>query len=208
MSTYGIVLDTSNNNPITAAELKQSGAVGLIAKGTQGTGFKDAFLASQRAAAKAAGIPFAGYLFLEPTSPGSEAAYYIKYANPDPGETVFVDCEVTDGSPMSLVAKRALSCCTALKAAGHPPALYSSYSFLKQLYALQPGLAKWPCWEAQYPGRVYQWLPSLLSLRAKLMNGVSVDLWQFTDTYRVGQKLFDASVLLVPANVVFGKGAT
>lgn len=202
--TYGIVLDTSNNDDITGPELKASGAVALIAKGTEGTGYKDPTYQSQVAAAQFAGIPHASYLFLHPASPGSEAQEFLDYVKPAAGHAVFIDCEVTDGSPMGTVANRAQACADALTAAGMRPTLYSSYSFLKQLYALRPSLKGLPAWEAGYPSVIYRWFPALLSLRAKLRNGVSVDLWQFTPTYVVGSRKFDASILLVPVANVFG----
>lgn len=203
MATYGIVLDTSNNNPITEAELKASKAVALIAKATEGTSYQDPTYHGQRAAAAAAGVPFGSYLFLHPSSQGSEAAYFLKFAKPAAGEPVFIDCEVTDGSTMSQVAARAKSCAIALTAAGLKPILYSSTSFLKQLYVFSPALKYYRCWEADYPHPIYAWSPTLVGLRARLMNGVSVCMWQFTDTFKVGTKQFDASILLAPLNTVF-----
>lgn len=197
-----LVLDVSNRNPITEQDLRRADAAALIAKATEGTTYQDPTLPQHRAAAKAVGIPLGMYVFLHQSSTGSEAQHFLDYAKPRPGDIApIIDCEVTDGQPMSAVAKRCNACATALEHAGYTgkaaPILYSSASFLKQLYAEQPALKRLRVWEAQYPGRFTRWFPGLARLRYRLANGATVVMWQWTSTYALAGRGFDASRLLV-----------
>ena len=197
-----LVIDSSNNNPITAAELRLSGAVALIAKATEGTVFEDKTLANQRAAARQVGVPFGSYLFLHPNSRGSEAAFYLNYARPEAGDIQpIIDAEVTTlGIPE--LARRSQSCALALEAEGYRPLLYASASIWKQLVKVEPKLKRLRVWEADYPGRFTRWFPRLSALRIALTKGVTVVLWQWTDAYAVGRSRFDASALLVSLNSI------
>lgn len=192
-----LVIDSSNNRPITAAELHKSGAVALIAKATEGTGFRDKTLGDQRAAASACRVPFGSYLFLHPNSTGSEAAYYLDYARPRPGDLQpVIDAEVTNLGTDDL-ARRTQSCAIALEAEGYRPILYASAAIWKQLVKAEPRLKRLKVWEADYPGRFTRWFPRLSALRIALTRGVVVVLWQWTGAYAVGGANFDASALLV-----------
>ena len=195
-----IVLDTSNNNPITDALLKQSGAVALIAKASEGTSFSDQTLRSQRLAARRAGIPFGAYLFFHADKdPKAQIDLFLRDAALRPGDIQpVIDFEVTDNEPQSELALRIDAAVTQLEHHGYRPILYIPVWLLLQVLELKPSLAKRVrVWEPQYPRRVYRWLPGLYRLRIRIRHGVSVVLWQFTDSYRVGAvKGFDASVLL------------
>lgn len=192
-----LLIDSSNNRPIDAAQLRASEAVALIAKATEGTSFRDATLSDQRKAAAQCRVPFGSYLFLHPNSTGSEAAFYLEYARPRPGDIQpVIDAEVTNLGIADL-SRRALSCANALEAAGYDPLIYASASIWGQMVRLQPRLKKWRIWEAAYPGRFTRWFPRLSALRIALTKGVRVVLWQWTDSYAVGDANFDASVLLV-----------
>lgn len=192
-----LVIDSSNNDPIDEKELRSSGAVALIGKGTEGTSYRDQTLASQRAAAKAVHIPFGSYLFLHPDSRGSEAAYYLDYAKPKPGDIQpIIDAEVLNLGIEEL-SRRVLSCSNALRAKGYDPLLYVSAGVWGQLVALQPHIKSLRVWEAQYPRRYQRWFPYIARLRMRL-KGARVVLWQWTDGYAVGSRHFDASALLVP----------
>jgi GH25 family lysozyme M1 (1,4-beta-N-acetylmuramidase) len=194
-----LVLDVSNQNPIDLWRLQESEAVALIAKATEGSGYKDVTFQSHRNIAAKRKIPFGSYLFLHPDAPGDEADFYLAYAKPKPGDVQpIIDAEVTDGEPMAKVAHRVDSCAQVLEAKGYRPILYASADFWKQLFAERPDLKRLRVWEADYPGRFTRWLPGLAKLRIRLLNGASVVMWQWTDAYAVAGKNYDASRLMCP----------
>jgi GH25 family lysozyme M1 (1,4-beta-N-acetylmuramidase) len=196
----GVCLDVSNNAPITAAEVKAAGCSVLLCKATEGTGFKDSTLATHRQIAKDLGIPFGSYVFLHPDSKGSEAQFYLDYAQPRKGDVQpIIDAEVTSMGTQEL-ADRTLACARALQAAGYRPILYASSSIWEELILWRPALKGLHVWEAQYPGRFARWFPKLAKLRLRLRHGVTVVLWQFSDSFQVGPKKFDASFILAPIN--------
>lgn len=180
-----LVLDVSNNNTIGTTLLRRSGAVGLYCKATQGTTFRDGTYSAHREVAKAVGVPFGGYLYLMPASTGNEAQYFLDFALPRKGDLQpVVDAE--SGSPQPEAA-RALSCLQALTHAGYTPLLYGSASYLLAMLIDEPALAKFRMWEADYAPR-----------REPLQHHASVVMWQFSETYRVLWRRFDASRLFVP----------
>lgn len=180
-----LVLDVSNNNTIGTTMLKRSGAVGLYCKATQGTTFRDNTYSEHRQVAQAVGIPFGGYLYLMPTSAGNEAQFFLDFALPHKGDLQpVVDAEI--GLP-DQEAKRALSCLRALEDAGYQPILYSSASRLLGMLLNEPALSKYRMWEADYAPR-----------REPLQHHSTVVLWQFSQSYRVLWRRFDASRLFVP----------
>lgn len=193
-----LALDVSNNNPITAAQVKASGAVVLICKATEGSDFQDKTLAEHRAIAKQLGIRFGSYVFLHAGSTGDEANYYLRYAKPKHDELVIIDSEPggQDGKSIETMARRTHTCALELEQHGHRPILYASSSYWLQLVAVEPSLKRLRVWEAQYPGRFSRWLPRLSRLRTRLRHGVTVVMWQFTDSYVVGVRKYDASLVL------------
>lgn len=191
-----LVLDVSNVNPINLATFRQSGSVALIAKATEGTSFQDKLLGQHRTVARDAGKPFGSYLFLHPNSTGSEAAFYLKYTRPRRGDLQpIIDAEVTNLGTAEL-AKRTESCARALEAEGYRPLLYASASIWREMVRVDPSLKRLRVWEADYPGRFTRWFTRLSALRIRLGTGVSVVLWQWTDSYAVGGRRYDASALL------------
>lgn len=195
-----LALDVSNDNPITEALVRRSGASLLIAKATEGDSFQDTTYQAHRAVAKACGVPFGAYLYLHPLVPGDQAAYFLAYAQLVRGRDLdpIIDCETTDQSDVEHAAARAVACTYNLTRAGWRPYLYSSASFLRQLYAYRPELKQLRVWEAQYPGRYTAWSPSLAALRYRFRNGVTVALWQWTDVYPDAGHRYDASAILAP----------
>jgi GH25 family lysozyme M1 (1,4-beta-N-acetylmuramidase) len=190
------VLDVSNVNPIDPKTFTESGSVALIAKATEGTSFQDKTLGAHRTVARSARKPFGSYLFLHPNSTGSEAAFYLKYARPRVGDIQpIIDAEVTNLGTAEL-AKRTESCARALEAEGYRPLLYASAGIWRELVKVDPKLKRLRVWEAQYPGRFTRWFPRIARLRIRLGTGVSVVLWQWTDSYAVGGRRYDASALL------------
>jgi GH25 family lysozyme M1 (1,4-beta-N-acetylmuramidase) len=191
-----LVLDVSNVNPISASVFRLSGSVALIAKATEGTSFQDKTLGEHRDIARTQKKPFGSYLFLHPNSQGSEAAFYLKYARPRFGDIQpIIDAEVTNLGTAEL-ARRTDSCARALEASGYRPLLYASAGIWRELVKVDPRLKRLRVWEAQYPGRFTRWFPRIARLRIRLGTGVSVVLWQWTDSYAVGGRRYDASALL------------
>ena len=197
-----LALDASNNRPASKARVQDSGCVLLICKATQGTGFKDKTLAGHRKIAAQVGIPFGSYLFLEPSESGAaQADFYLAYARPKPADAPpIIDAETRHaGESFASVARVVEECARALEQkTSRTPILYASASFWQSLFAADPGLRRLPVWEAQYPGRIARWFPRLAQLRIRLRHGVSVVMWQFTESAAVAGEHYDESVLLVP----------
>lgn len=190
-----LVIDSNNHHPITAAELKASGSVALISKGTEGTVYRDPTYAGQRAAAKHAGVPFGGYTYIHWNDPGEQFKFFLEYAAPKRGDVQpAVDAEDPKASIPEL-AKRSYACLTAFEANGYRPLLYASSSIWKAMIVVEPRLKRFRIWEAQYPGRFTRWFPAIARMRVRLGYGATVVLWQWTDGYRVGGATFDASRL-------------
>ena len=179
-----MILDVSNTNPIDRATLGELGPEALYCKATEGTWFKDATYGGHRQLAKAEGVPFGGYLFLHPRSPGNEAQYFLTYAKPRAGDLQpVIDAEVRDAATFAQVAARVDSCAKVLEGAGFKPLLYSYTSFLQNLLTAVPDLSRLRVWQAAYT-----------MSRPKVGQGASVVLWQFTDHLNG----YDASKRFVP----------
>jgi GH25 family lysozyme M1 (1,4-beta-N-acetylmuramidase) len=202
VADYGLVIDSSNNDPVTGPELKAAGAVALIAKGTEGDFFQDKTLASQRQAAKQAGVPFGAFLFLHARSQGNEAEYFLSYVKPKRGVEMdpIIDAERggLDKGTVAELAERADQCARVFEAKGWDPILYADYSTWLAMFAAKPGLNRLRVWEAQYPGRFTRWFPRIARLRLRLLHGASVVLWQWTSTFQIGSRHYDASRAFVP----------
>jgi len=184
-----LVLDVSNNRTISAWSLKRSGAVGLIAKATEGTSFVDTTYPQHRVVAHSVRVPFGGYLFLHSDSGGNEAEYFLTHARPVRGDIQpVVDAERGLAKPE---ADRALSCLRDLEEAGYAPILYGSASYLMAMLLTRPELHRYRIWEADYAPR-----------REPLQRHTSVVLWQFTDSYRVLLRRYDASRVFVPISTL------
>lgn len=192
-----LVLDTNSYHPARLDDVRASKTVALINKATEGTSYQDKTLSNARTVAELAKIPFGSYVFLRPSSKGSEAKFYLDYARPRRGDIEpIIDAEDMSVG-ISALAKRTQSCAKALEAEGYKPILYASSSIWQEMIALEPSLKRLRVWEAQYPGRFSRWLPRLAALRVKLRHGVTVVLWQWTDAYAVNGRRYDASALLV-----------
>ena len=192
-----LVIDSNNYHPITAGELRAARASGLLCNATEGTGYRNPILREQRHAAHSAGVPFGSYLFLHPDSKGSEADYYLRYADPQKGDfRPIIDAEVTNLG-LDALAHRVHSCARALQRHGYEPILYCGYSVWYACVREHPELKKLDVWFAQYPGHYTRWQAGLDRLRIRL-RGAHVVMWQFTSIYAIHGKSFDASVLYVP----------
>ena len=196
---HGLAIDTSNNNPITAQELRASGAVLLIAKGTEGLRFDDRVFQSQRAAAQACGVEFGGYVFLHQNlSVGDQIREFIRFAKPEKGEFVAIDAEVTDGQPTRQIAQNIVLACEEFQKRGHSPLVYMPIDLWRACADLHPDLRNWWLWEPQYPGAFTRWVPGIAKLRIKVGHGANLAMWQWTDCLTDGGHRFDASRLMVP----------
>ena len=194
-----IALDVSNNNPAGLTSVLNSGAVLLICKATEGLWFQDETLAAHRAVAKKLKIRFGSYMFLHGNAGGAnQAKYYVDYARPRPGELVIVDSEEGGqlGATIEEMAARTHEALVYLKLHGAHPILYASSSYWTQLIRYSPALRTYPVWEAQYPKGISRWFPGLGALRTRLRHGVTTVLWQFSAAYQVGNRKYDASLIL------------
>lgn len=193
-----LVLDVNDWHPITAEQLAGAQVGALIAKATEGTGYFAHTFAQHRHAAAVAKIPFGSYLYLDASATGDEAEWYLEHATPRSGNLQpIIDAEdLTQG--VQRLAQRAATCAHRLEQRGYRPIGYGSASTILELIRHEPALARLPWWEAQYPGRFTRWTPSLARLRMRLGHHLTVVLWQWTDTLRLGRQTYDASRLFVP----------
>jgi GH25 family lysozyme M1 (1,4-beta-N-acetylmuramidase) len=192
-----LVLDTNDFHPATIQNIRSARAVALIAKATEGTSYQAKSFGGQRFAASVARVPFGSYLFLHPDSTGSEAEFYLRFARPRKGDIQpIIDAEVTTLGTDEL-ARRTEACAKALEAEGYKPLLYASAGIWGPMVASQPSLKRLRVWEADYPRRYTRWFPGIARLRIRLRHGVNVVLWQWTDSFAVDGRRFDASNLLV-----------
>lgn len=103
MSILGV--DTSNHNHsggarIDFAAVKASGRAFVVLKASEGIGFKDPYLDSDRAAAHAAGLIVLLYHFARGNDPAAEAAWFLKCVGAlQVGEGVVCDDEVVGVTP-------------------------------------------------------------------------------------------------------------
>lgn len=193
-----LILDVNDWHPIDAGQLAGSGAAAVIAKATQGDRFVAATFAGHRQAAEACRIPFGAYHYIDVNATGDEAEHFLTVAKLRGGDLrPIIDAEdLSRGLPE--LAYRAARCAYVLERYGLAPIGYGSASTIVAMVQAQPGLARLPWWEAQYPGRFTAWSPRLARLRIRLRHGLSVVMWQWTDRFRVGHASYDASRLMVP----------
>lgn len=150
---------------------KMAGMLGVIHKGTQGVGYVDPMLASNRAKARAAGLLTGIYHFGSGVAAGADqAAFALDYAQP--GDLVVLDFERNPtGVPMTLA--QAADFMTACRARSVQPVLYAG-GYLKGLLvggvAAPAALTATPLFLADY--RPVPSLPAGWS---------SFALWQWTD---------------------------
>ena len=205
-----MILDVSNVNPISWRELRiakrmKTGVPVLIAKCTEGSTFVDDEYGRHRSLAVRESIIFGAYLFLRVGSSGDEARFFLEHARLQAGDLQpIVDAEDTSRG-ISALADRSIACLVALERAGYRPILYASSSTWQAMIRYQPQLRRFRVWEAQYPGRFTRWMPRLAKLRVRLRHGVTVVMWQWTSSYVVDGRRFDASRLLCrPATIRIG----
>lgn len=88
------VVDLSHHNPDPDfAAMKAAGIAGVFHKATEGNSYTDPKFAARKAAAQAAGMPFASYHFLHTGDIPAQVAHYLDVAKPAHGERVVIDHE-------------------------------------------------------------------------------------------------------------------
>lgn len=194
------MLDVNDFHPITAPQLSTANVAALIAKATEGDRFTAATFQQHRSAAKACGVPFGAYLYLDVRCAGGEAEHFLQVANLRSGDLrPIIDAEdLTQG--VAALAERADACARVLEQHHLPPIMYGPASAIAELVSVRPELRRLPWWEAQYPGRFTRWAPPIARLRMRVQHGVSVVMWQWTDCLRLGRQTYDASRLFVPVS--------
>jgi lysozyme len=150
---------------------KDGGGLGVICKATEGVTFKDKSYPHFRKTAHDAGLKFASYHFLKPSSAIAQATAYLAYAKPVKGERVVADWEDDE-----VDAKR---CVTFLKQIHHARpdlqlTVYSGHTAKEQLTDTDPWLRDHTSlWVAQYTtAREPSWPISTWD---------TWSLWQYTD---------------------------
>ena len=98
MSTNGV--DVSNNNGKLDLSKGFRGLGFVIAKATEGTGFVDTTYHHYRAFARSKGLHFGAYHFLhaERTDARNEAEWFLRHADLESGDSVWLDYEVYGAS--------------------------------------------------------------------------------------------------------------
>lgn len=146
----------------------------VIVKATEGKGFLDENLASNRAGAREAGLAFGAYLFYDPSdTPQSQAEFFIGNVPLRAGDLPpVVDVEKRAGSAESF-QQNLLACLRILESHyGVKPVIYASYKFRKR-YLTSDEFDAYPFWVAHY------------YVDEPCEDGTAWDLWQFTDRGRV-----------------------
>jgi len=193
-----VVIDVSNNNPISDADFRAANPMALVCKCTEADNFYDGTYTAHRAMAKKYKVPFGGYLFLHPLSAKNEAEWFLEHASVKVGDLQpWIDSEVRDGASFAQVAARVDSCAKVLEDKGLSPLLYSYTGFVQGLLEAVPDLKRLRVLQASYT-----------ALRHRVGHGSSVVGWQFTDRYKAGSGAYDASRLFVALDSLRVKSLT
>ena len=148
MATCNVIFDLSHNNAnVDLAQAKASGAVGLIHKATQGSGFSDPTYSARRDAAKQAGLLWGAYHFATAADPAAQAKFFLKAAQFSPGDLLVLDFEQNEASAnntMTLDQARVFVS-TVQDATGITPGLYGG-AYLKQLLGNASDETLQACW--------------------------------------------------------------
>jgi lysozyme len=173
MAQTAVVLDLSHYDPAENYDaVKASGIVGIIYKGTQGTGYRDPTYTGQQAAAKAAGLLWGAYHFAEASDPEQQARNLLQYTYPDPDELFCLDWEDYGDNTMSV--KQAKQWITIVERALNRPGECVIYSgnTVKELLGntVDPFFGSRRLWLAQYG-----------SMPVVQASWSTYWLWQYTD---------------------------
>ncbi|HEX7355251.1 MAG TPA: GH25 family lysozyme [Mycobacteriales bacterium] len=124
---------------IDFAAVKGAGISGVVVKITEGTDYVNPYAAADVAAAKAAGLSVAGYLFLHPSEdPVAQAEYYLANGGSDLAG-VALDCEDTDGLGWGAVCTAMQQCHDHLALVGAKQVL----AYLDESWYAATGISSW-----------------------------------------------------------------
>ena len=151
-----VVVDISHHNGnVNLIKAKQDGIVGVIHKGTQGTGMSDSKYTANRQAAQAAGLLWGAYHFGTRADGAAQADFFLSKVNADDQTLLVLDYEPNGNSTMTLDQARAFV--SRIKAkTGRFPGLYSGSLIKDQLGGkpVDPILSQCFLWIAQYGPQV------------------------------------------------------
>ena len=102
-----MVIDLSHHNvSVDFATIKAAGAIGVIHKATQGTGFVDVKYAARKQAALSAGLLWGAYHFGTGDDAAQQLQHFLQTVNPDASTLVALDVETNGTNTMSLAQAR------------------------------------------------------------------------------------------------------
>lgn len=148
MAACNVVIDLSHNNEsVDLVKAHADGILGVIHKATQGTAFSDRAYLAHRAQAQQAGLLWGAYHFGTGADPAAQARFFLRMAQPRPGDLIVLDFEPNPGAPantMSLVQAHTFIA-TVQNATGITPGLYGG-AYLKQQLATVDDDTLSACW--------------------------------------------------------------
>ncbi len=168
-----VVVDISHHNGnVDLMKAKQAGIVGVIHKGTQGTGMFDNTYDQNRQKAQAAGLLWGAYHFGTNTDGAAQADFFLSKINADKQTLLVLDYEPNGKSTMRFAQARAFVQ-RIKEVTGRFPGLYSGSLIKQQLGGKPPDPVFSQCflWIAQY-GPAPRGIPKTWS---------SWTFWQYTD---------------------------
>jgi lysozyme len=171
------VIDLSHYQAgLSLAAFKAQGGLAVIAKASQGASSADPSFADWRNQAKANGLAFASYHYLDASDPAKQAAWYIKCAMPEAGERICADWEAA-GVTVTMV-KTFLGACALIR----PDLELTVYSGAAAKAALGASTDRWlsdntSLWLAQYTSGAPSWPSGTWK---------AYSLWQFSDKGSIG----------------------
>ena len=164
---------------ISWPQVKASGYSFAIAKATQGANYTDADFARNRDEARAAGLIFGAYHYMNwPTDPIAQAKYFLSVYQPKNGDLPpALDCEAFTLSPADTTAAIAAFLeVVEPHLGGSKMLLYMNWAAINEQSIVTDDFAGHPLWLAEYGPPTFD-VPK--TWRAPT-------IWQYTDTLQVG----------------------
>ena len=168
-----VIVDISHHNGnVDLTKAQQAGIVGVIHKGTQGTGMFDNTYNQNRQKAQAAGLLWGAYHFGTNADGAAQADFFLSKINADNQTLLVLDYEPNGNSTMTLGQAKAFVS-RVNEVTGRFPGLYSGSLIKQQLGGKPPDPILSQCflWIAQY-GPQPKNIPATWS---------SWTMWQYTD---------------------------
>ena len=145
--------NTNGGRPLDFVAAKASGAVGVIAKASEGATWRDPAYSQHRAAAKAAGLLWGAYHFGTAAPVNAQVDAFLDAAHPDDNTLMVLDFEHNDASPTNtMTGHAAIDFLGQLSARlGRKPTLYTG-AYVQARFGAAPVEARRPyrVWWAQY----------------------------------------------------------